>query len=177
MVTWFLHRFVACVEAMRCSTCVFVALFYELLQGMNPCMTGLSKVFVYEWNDRGLSGFAFVDCDSQVLQLRSFRHYIVCSDVHKSVQVLRFREDVRMIEPIASDYCNARLVRLGSFTLSFRSHLTPNSSGLWMQQISVSITVHSLLFAVISTQIFWYQHCCRVLILSLFKTFPKCRFN
>lgn len=115
MVTWFLHRFVACVEAMRCSTCVFVALFYELLQGMNPCMTGLSKVFVYEWNDRGLSGFAFVDCDSQVLQLRSFRHYIVCSDVHKSVQVLRFREDVRMIEPIASDYCNARLVRLGSF--------------------------------------------------------------
>jgi hypothetical protein len=76
---------------------------------MNPCMTGLSKVFVYEWNDRGLSGFAFVDCDSQVLQLRSFRHYIVCSDVHKSVQVLRFREDVRMIEPIASDYCSARL--------------------------------------------------------------------
>ena len=77
-------------------------------QGMNPCMTGLSKVFVYEWNDRGLTGIAFVDCDSQVLQLRSFRHYIVCSDVHKSVQVLRFREDVRMIEAIASDYCNGR---------------------------------------------------------------------
>ena len=71
-------------------------------------MTGLSKVFIYEWNDRGLSGIAFVDCDSQVLQLRSFRHYIVCSDVHKSVQVLRFREDVRMIEPIACDYCNGR---------------------------------------------------------------------
>jgi hypothetical protein len=79
---------------------------------MNPCMTGLSKVFVYEWNDRGLTGIAFVDCDSQVLQLRSFRHYIVCSDVHKSVQVLRFREDVRMIEAIASDYCNGRLVLL-----------------------------------------------------------------
>jgi hypothetical protein len=73
-------------------------------------MTGLSKVFVYEWNDRGLSGIAFVDCDSQVLQLRSFRHYILCSDVHKSVQVLRFREDVRMIEPIASDYWNGRFV-------------------------------------------------------------------
>ncbi len=86
-------------------------------------MTGLSKVFVYEWNDRGLSGIAFVDCDSQVLQLRSFRHYIVCTDVHKSVQVLRFREDVRMIEAIASDYCNGRLgvpsLTFSSLDLSF----------------------------------------------------------
>jgi hypothetical protein len=73
-------------------------------------MTGLSKVFVYEWNDRGLSGIAFTDCETQILHLHSFRHYIVCSDVHKSVQVLRFREDVRMIEPIANDYCNGRSV-------------------------------------------------------------------
>ncbi len=73
-------------------------------------MTGLSKVFVYEWNERGLSGIAFVDCDSHVSQLASFRHYILCADVHKSVQVLRFREDVRMIEPIASDYCSSRFV-------------------------------------------------------------------
>ena len=57
---------------------------------MNPCMTGLSKVFVYEWNERGLSGIAFVDCDSHVSHLASFRHYILCSDVHKSVQVLGF---------------------------------------------------------------------------------------
>jgi hypothetical protein len=176
MATWLLLRYETCLKVAFYKKCVFMASFIGSLQGMNPCMTGLSKVFVYEWNDRGLSGFAFVDCDSQVLQLRSFRHYIVCSDVHKSVQVLRFREDVRMIEQIASDYCNARSV-LFIIALSFRSHHTLGLPGLWTLQISLSITVRSLLFAVTSTQTSWFLRCCRALILSLFKTYPKCRFN
>lgn len=67
-------------------------------QGPNPGMIGGSKVYVYEWVEEKLVGRAFHDAHLYISSLKTLKFYIIFGDVHHSIHLLRWREDIRMLQ-------------------------------------------------------------------------------
>jgi cleavage and polyadenylation specificity factor subunit 1 len=72
-------------------------------QGPNPGMIGGSKLYVYEWVEEKLVGRAFFDAHLYITTLKTIKFFIIFGDVHHSVHLLRWREDIRMLQLLARD--------------------------------------------------------------------------
>eukprot|EP00501_MAST-03F_sp_TOSAG23-6_P002142 GSMAST32.ASY1.ANO1.2240.1 assembled CDS len=53
-----------------------------------------SKIFLFKWMKESLVGLAFFDGPVYIHSLMAIRDFVVFSDVHKSVQLLRWKENV-----------------------------------------------------------------------------------
>jgi len=72
-------------------------------QGPNPGMIGGSKLYVYEWVEEKLVGRAFHDAHLYISSLKTLKCFIMFGDVHCSIHLLRWREDIRMLQLLARD--------------------------------------------------------------------------
>jgi len=72
-------------------------------QGPNPGMIGGSKLYVYEWVDEKLVGRSFYDAHFYITSMRTFKFFIVFGDARHGVHLLRWREDIKMLQLLAKD--------------------------------------------------------------------------
>jgi hypothetical protein len=61
-------------------------------------MTGGSKLYVYEWVEEKLVGRSFFDAHLYITTLKTLKFFIIFGDVHHSLHLLRWREDIRMLQ-------------------------------------------------------------------------------
>ena len=76
-------------------------------------MIGGSKLYVYEWVEEKLVGRAFFDAQMFVPTLKTIKFFIIFGDVQSSVHLLRWREDIRMLQLLVNQ--SARLTDTQAF--------------------------------------------------------------
>eukprot|EP00941_MAST-03F_sp_MAST-3F-sp1_P003151 g3151.t1 len=67
-------------------------------------LTTGSKLFLFKWMKGALVGLAFFDGSVYVHTISAIRDFIVLSDVHDSIQLLRWKENDRRVVLLAKDY-------------------------------------------------------------------------
>ncbi|CAF1084494.1 unnamed protein product, partial [Didymodactylos carnosus] len=61
------------------------------------------KVYIWQFKDDQLKGIAFVDIQVYCHRMIAMKNYILIADVHKSIALLRYQEDMRVLSYVSRD--------------------------------------------------------------------------
>ena len=61
------------------------------------------KVYIWQLKDSDLSGIAFIDTQIYIHQMVALKNLIVIGDVCKSISVLRYQEDMKVLSLVSRD--------------------------------------------------------------------------
>lgn len=61
------------------------------------------KVYIWQYQNNSLKGIAFVDIQIYCHRMVTIKNYILIGDVHKSIALLRYQEDMRVLSYVSRD--------------------------------------------------------------------------
>lgn len=61
------------------------------------------KVYIWQYQNNTLKGIAFVDIQIYCHRMITMKNYILIGDVHKSIALLRYQEDMRVLSYVSRD--------------------------------------------------------------------------
>lgn len=61
------------------------------------------KVYIWQYQNNSLKGIAFVDIQIYCHRMVTMKNYILIGDVHKSIALLRYQEDMRVLSYVSRD--------------------------------------------------------------------------